>query len=210
MKITLPSFVKTRWFLFTAGIVLGILALLVIRLFTYSPPSTHYHANLAVYLNGQRFEFKGAQYYQEVSICTAAHGITIPQQRAHMHDNINSVIHVHDRATTWGQFFDNIGWTLGPDLIETDDGTLYKADDTNKLNIVLNGQNYTGLGSIQNRIIGDRDRLLISYGDIDSATLQKEYATVPSTAKHYDETADPASCSGAENLSFKDRLHHLF
>lgn len=210
MKITLPTFTKTRWFLFSAGLALGVLALLIIRLFTYSPEATHYHANFAVYLNGQRFTFNGAQYYQEVSICTAAHGISIPQQRAHMHDNINSVIHVHDHAVTWGQFFDNIGWTLGPDLIETDDGTLYRTNGNDKLHIILNGNDYTGLNSIQNMIIKDEDRLLVSFGDINQSTLKSEYATVPSTAHHYDVTADPSSCSGAETLSFKDRLHHLF
>src|SRR5438309_6592742 len=99
-------FLKNKWFLFGAGFVLGVLALLVVRFATYNPPQVHYHANFALYINGQREEFKGAQYYQEVAICTT-NGITIPQQRAHMHDGINSVLHVHDHAVTWGQFFEN-------------------------------------------------------------------------------------------------------
>lgn len=200
---------KHKWFLFGAGLVLGALAILAIRYFTYSPPQVHYHANFAVYINGQREAFKGPQYYQEVAVCTTS-GITLPQQRAHMHDNINDVIHVHDHAVTWDQFFENLGWYVGPDFVQTADGTMYKADDTNKLHILLNGQDYTDLTPITNMLIKDRDRLLISYGNIDDATLQQEYKTVPSTAKHYDESQDPASCAGSEKVTASDRLHHLF
>lgn len=194
----------------SSGLILGALIILGIRFFTYSPDQVHYHANFAVYINGKREEFKGPQYYQEVAICSSTTGITIPQQRAHMHDDINSVIHIHDHAVTWGQFFENFGWYVGPDFIQKDDGTRYVADDTNKLNIIINGQDYTGLQAITNNVIKDRDRLLLSFGDIDSKTLDKEFKSVPSTAKHYDESKDPASCAGSEKVTTKVRLHHLF
>ncbi|HET6924427.1 MAG TPA: hypothetical protein VFH39_01185 [Candidatus Saccharimonadales bacterium] len=204
------SFMRNRWLLFGAGLVLGALVILVIRFATYSVHNTHYHANFAVYLNGQREEFKGPQYYEEVAACTA-HGPIQPAQRAHMHDQINSVIHVHDDGVTWEQFFNNIGWYLGPNFIQTADGTMYTENGNNKLNIMLNGQNLTDLTSIADQTIGDRDRLLISFGDISNAQLQKEYQTVPSTAKHYDETPDPASCAGQLNkVTIGDRFKHLF
>jgi hypothetical protein len=111
---------------------------------------------------------------------------------------------------TWGQFFENLGWYVGPDFIQKDDGTRYVADDTNKLNVVINGQDYTGLQAITNEVINDRDRLLLSFGNIDQKTLDQEFKSVPSTAKHYDESKDPASCSGSEKVTLKDRLHHLF
>jgi hypothetical protein len=201
---------RSRWLMLATGLVLGILALLVIRFFTYSPPQVHYHANFAVYINGQRQEFKGPQYYQEVAVCSSTNDIHMPQQRTHMHDNINSVIHVHDHSVTWGQFFENLGWYVGPDFIETDDGTRYLADDTNKLHIIINGQDYTGLQAITNNVIKDRDRLLLSFGDVGQTTLDNQFKSVPSTAKHYDESKDPASCSGSEKITTSDRLHHLF
>lgn len=201
---------RSRWLILVAGLLLGALVITAIRFFSYQPEHVHYHANVAVYLNGKREEFKGPQYYQEVAICSATTGITIPQQRAHMHDNINSVVHVHDHAVTWGQFFENLGWTVGPDYIETDNGTRYIADATNKLHVIINGQDYTDLTPITNMVIKDKSRLLLSFGDIDKATLQQEYNTVPSTAAHYDATKDPASCSGNEKLTISQRLHHLF
>lgn len=203
-------FLKTTWSLLILGILLGALLILAIRFFTYSRPVTHYHANFAVYINGQREEFKAPRYYQEVAACTA-NGPIQPAERAHMHDDINSVLHVHDDGVTWEQFFNNISWYLGKDFIQTDDGTMYQANGNNKLNIVLNGQNLTDLTSIANSVIKDRDRLLISFGDINEQTLQAEYNSVPSTAKHYDETKDPASCAGQmQKVTLSDRLHHLF
>jgi hypothetical protein len=206
----LHALFASRWALLVLGIFVGCLVVLGIRYATYKPDQVHYHANFAVYLNGKRFEFKGPQYYQEVAICSSTNGITIPEQRAHMHDNINGVIHVHDHAVTWGQFFNNLGWYVGPDFIVTDDGTKYFADDNNKLHVLLNNQDYTDLTPISNMVIGDKSRLLLSFGDIDQKTLQQEYKSVPSTAAHYDVAKDPASCAGSENVTPSVRLHHLF
>ena len=194
----------------TAGVLVGVLGVLAFRFATYYPEHTHYHANFAVYLNGKRDEFKGSQYYQSVAVCSAGRGITIPEQRAHMHDNINSVIHIHDHATTWGQFFENLGWNIGSDFVQTDDGTFYNASADAKLHIFINGQDFTDLMSIANTVIKDKDRLLVSYGVVDAETLKQEYSSVPSTANRYDMSTDPKSCSGADAVTLSDRLHHLF
>lgn len=195
---------------FVSGLLLGALLILGARLVTYTPNRVHYHANFAVYINGTREEFKSPHYYQEVAICSKDQGITTPEARAHLHDNDNSVIHVHDHAVTWGQFFNNIGWLVGSDFVVTDGGITYREADTNKLHIYINNQDYTGLTSIANRVIKDKDRLLVSYGNLDDATLVKEAAAVPSTAGAHDISKDPASCAGAEAVTFKDRLQHLF
>jgi hypothetical protein len=192
------------------GFLLATLVLLGIRFLTYKPDQVHYHANFAVYINGQREQFKDPSYYQEVAICSSTTGITAPQQRAHMHDQISDTVHVHDHAVTWGQFFENLGWYIGPDFLVTKDGTKYVADDSDQLHIIIDGQDYTGLTSITNLVIKDRSRLLVSFGNADDATLQKQFQSVPSTAKHNDETQDPASCAGSEKVTVSQRLHHLF
>jgi len=206
----LKPFLKQTWVLLGVGLLVGVLVLLGIRYFTYKPDQVHFHANFALYINGQREQFKSSLYYQEEAVCSSVNGLTSPQQRAHMHDNINSVIHVHDHAVTWGQFFENLGWYIGPDFIETADGTMYRNDGDSQLHIVKNGQDFTGLGAITNTLIKDRERLLVSFGNIDDATLQQEFKTVPNTAKHYDEAKDPASCAGSEKVTASQRLHHLF
>src|ERR1039458_1536092 len=131
------QFVKARWFIAISCLVLGAAIILGIRFATYKPESVHYHANFALYINGQREQFKGAQYYTETEMCSANAAMT-PVGRAHMHDNVNNVVHVEDHAVTWGQFFTNIGWTLGATTIITPDGTIYAEHDQNKLHIVIN------------------------------------------------------------------------
>lgn len=202
--------VKNRWFLGVVCLLLGAAVVLGIRFFTYKPETVHYHANFAVYLNGQQELFKDARYYTEVETCDASNTMT-PTGRVHMHDKVNNVIHVEDHAVTWGQFFQNLGWSLGPNYIVTRDGVMYEENGANKLNLILNGQNYTDFGGLQNTVINDQDKLLISFGNEDQATLQKQYAAIPSTAKKYDVTPDPASCSGSHaTVSASDRFKHLF
>lgn len=198
---------STRWAWFLIGLLIGVLGLLAVRFATYSMPETHYHANFAVYINGQRETFKDATYYEEVKVCSL-HGAT-PQARVHMHDEENGVVHVHDDAVTWGDLFANLGWSVGGDFIHTRT-TLYQANDTDKVNIILNGQDLTDLTNIQNEVIHDKDRLLVSYGPSDENTLQSQFKTVPSSADSYDTRPDPASCSGGEETTWQQKLHHLF
>jgi len=209
MKI--PSILKSNWFVLAAGLVLGALIVLTIRFATYAPPAhTHYHANFAVYINGQREQFKDPSYYTEVAACSLSEHMQ-PEQRAHMHDNVNNVVHVHDDGATWGQLFENLGWYVGPDFVQTRDGTLYKAGGDNQLHVLLNNDDFTGLSAITNQVIGDRDRLLISFGNPSEQELQKEFKSIPSTAKHYDESKDPASCAGVMDHSApSERFKHLF
>jgi hypothetical protein len=187
------------------GAVLGFILLAAVRLVTYSPERTHYHANFAVYINGERQQFKGPQYYEDVAVCSAYKDMT-PKKRTHMHNNINDTVHVHDNAVTWGDFFQNLGWVVDNDFIKTDT-QLYTENDTQKVSFMLNGQDQP---SISNTVIGDEDRLLISYGSEKSSGLDKQYDSIAKTAHEHDETQDPASCSGDEQISVKDRLKHIF
>lgn len=199
--------------IFVVGLLVGAVLILGINFVSYTPMHhTHYHANFALYINGMREQFKDKQYYEDVAICSASTGITFPQQRAHMHDGVNSVVHVHDNSTTWGQFFENIGWYVGPNFVQTKAGVIYKADGTTKLHIVINGQDYTDLTPITNQVIGDKDRLLVSYGDLSQNLVDSEDKTVASTAAKYDASIDPASCAGGhdETPTLKQRFNNLF
>lgn len=203
------EFVKSRWFMFIAGIVLASLVIFGIRFATYKHEETHYHANFMVYINGKAEEFKDPTYYQPVEMCTLVKEIT-PPVRAHMHDNVGSVVHVEDHAVTWGQFFNNLGWNVGKTFIQTPDGLYTSEPGQNKLHIILNDKDLTDVNTITNMVINDKDRLLISYGDGDEQTLKDEFRSVPNNAAKFDAEKDPSTCSGHEDATFNDRLHHLF
>lgn len=190
------------------GILLGAAIVLGIRFATYHEEKVHYHANFAVYIDGKREEFKNPIYYTDTA-CSLETEMT-PQERAHMHDNVNDVVHVEDYAVTWGQFFDNLGWYVGPNFIAKSDGTIYQSNDTAKLNVLINGEDYTGLGALTNRVIGDKDKVLISYGNESQKDLNSQYKTIASTAGKYNTTQDPASCGGSHETTLSERLKHLF
>lgn len=196
----------SKWVFLVYGLLLGAFIVLAVRFITYAPTETHYHANFAVYINGQQEPFKDPKYYQEVTLCSL-HGST-PLSRAHMHDEVPGVIHVHDQAVTWGQFFENLGWGIGPNYLY-DGSTLHVGDGSAQLNIELNGQNLTGLTDISDQVIQDKDRLLVSFGNIDPQTLSSEYKTVPTSAAQYDKQKDPSSCKGPEDVTLADRFKHL-
>ena len=209
MKIKLAKVVKSGWFLVLAGLVAGALIVLAIRFASYKPEEhVHYHANFAMYLNGQREEFNNPVYYTEVEeSCTAEEVKMTPHERAHMHDSVNDVVHVEDEAVTWGQFFQNLGWVVDNRLIRSHD-QLFVPDGDNQVTFMLNGKKTE---SLVNRVIGDKDKLLVSFGNITDDELQKQYQAIPATAEKYNNTPDPASCSGGKSkATMRDRLNHMF
>ena len=207
MRPKLSKIIKSGWFIGGVAFVLGAGAILAIRFATYHPADeVHYHANFAVYINGQREKFKDQYYYQAIEEACEVKKHMTPHERAHMHDNVNDVVHVEDEAVTWGNFFQNIGWTVNPKLIQTPSQTLL-VQDSNKISFILNGE---ATDNLVGRVIKDQDRLLVDYGDSPEQVLQEEYSSVASTAVKYDNAKDPATCGGSQRTTSRDRLRHMF
>lgn len=182
--------------MFLIGLFAGILIVLSIRFFNYKPEERpHYHANFVIYLNGQKEEFKDIFYYIGGESCTTEgeHEVT-PQARAHMHDMVNDVVHIEDEAVTWGQFFQNIGWMVDSKLIRTPD-QVFMADSQSKVSFMLNGKK---VDSVTNRVVGNKDRLLVDFGSTNDDTLQKEFDAIASTAEKYNGSKDSGSCGAGE------------
>lgn len=204
-KMNIRSNIKM---MFLIGLFAGILIVLAVRFFNYKPEEhPHYHANFAVYLNGQREQFKDIFYYIGGESCTgeSEHQMT-PYARAHMHDRVNDVVHVEDEAVTWGQFFQNMGWVVDPKIIRTPD-QIFLADSLNKVSFILNGEK---VDNTVGQVIGDKDRLLVDYGSSSGEDLEKKFQTVASNAEQYNNSSDSGACGGeSEKNSWKDRLKHM-
>ena len=191
---------KKNILIVTSSLIVGALMLTAVRFFFDQPLPTHYHANFAVFIDGKREEFKGPGYYEEVQSCVTLEN---PRNRTHMHMPDNNVVHVHDKFVTWGNFFENIGWALGPDTLVTTNA-VYRTQDGKTLTFLLNGKEVT---SPYNKMVKDEDTLLISYGDGSADHKQQaEAAKHPTTAHTANVQHDPAACKGAEPLGFKTRL----
>lgn len=202
-KNNLPSYT-----LLFIGFIIGILWLGALRFWLVKPAEeTHYHANFAVYIDGSREEFKSFTYYEEEVACTTAFADN-PKGRAHMHDNVNDVIHVHDKRVTYANFFENISWSIGPSFVRADT-KLITNTDTEKWVYILNDQK---VDRIDNRIIGDQDKLLVSYGPSDT-DFMAQYNKIENKAAQHDSEQDPTTCSGLNGpikTSFGVKLKHAF
>ena len=187
--------------------MVGAILILGLRFITYGPEKVHYHANFSVYVNGQKEQFQDMRYYEETeaTACTLEK-VESPSERAHMHGNINSVVHVEDHLVTWGNFFQNLGWGLGADYLKTAD-KIYTPDSKIKLTFILNGKKVDDIAKV---IINSEDRLLVYYGAPSTELINKLYTSVPGTAGKYNVERDPAGCSGNTQVKITDRLKHLF
>lgn len=192
---------KRRISLVAIGFLLGVLGFTTYRIVTYKTMRVHHHANFALYINGERDEFKSFTFYEEVQAC-ADHGAANPKSRVHMHNQDASLIHVHDNGATWGHFFANLGYGLTDKALQNDDG-VFAASDDDKLTFILNGQE---VSTIANRVISSEDVLLINYGSEDNETLEQRFKEIPSNAQEFNGKNDPGGCAGNEAPSFIKRL----
>lgn len=75
----------------------------------------HFHAGFVVYVDGVRQDYSGAQ-YMHIDMCSIEEkqdSRTMQKEdRAHLHNNIGDVAHIHAEGVTWGELFENTGITL--------------------------------------------------------------------------------------------------
>ena len=135
---------------------------------------THEHANFAVFVQGQKFDFNSADYIGE-------EGAEFSEV-AHIHRPRYSVVHVHMSGTSWNEFLKSIHIELlDPTIVGVEDkttcltvpgGKKYCNTDKEKLHFIVNGVKVDG---VSDSLITDLDRVLISYGSEDEAALMKQY-----------------------------------
>lgn len=187
--------------------ILGVIFVLGIRFTTYQLDSTHYHANFGLFINTKQDEFKNFTFYEEVQTCSL-HDENNMRSKAHMHDQSAGLIHVHDKGVTWGQFFANLGYTLGDKVIVTDQGVFADGVNGSRLNFKLNGNE---VKNIANTVIKSEDVLLVNYGTDNETDITKHSVQIPRNAHEANSKADPASCSGsADAPTFGQRLRAAF
>ncbi len=192
------------------GMALGVLALGVARFLGVPPPeATHFHANWAIYIDGEHLDLSDQRYMEEISSCYTVDGQVTPQSRVHMHEGNYDVVHVHHLGATWGHLAGNLGIGLGEGYLILDDGTRIFDGEDGRFTYVLNGR---ALTSAHNQLIASEDRLLISFGSESLSELgESRFDQVATTAGEYNLREDPATCSGSgEPLGVWERLKLAF
>lgn len=172
------------------GILVGILALVAFRFAFAAPePPTHFHANWAVWVDGQRLDLTGDRFMEDVSACQIV-GKVLPTQRVHLHNHDMAVVHVHQPGVTWGHLLANLGMGIGQRYLALADGTLRVDSAGRTLKVVPNGRPES---VIDNQLIRSGDRLLISYGPESAAeVLRTQFPRVAANAEEFNRKPDPA------------------
>jgi hypothetical protein len=193
---------------FAAGAVTLFLLLGVVRYSaSAADQAVHYHANWAVFVNGQRLDLSGNDYMEDVMQCSVDPTHQRAEERVHMHANNQDVVHVHASGVTWGHLLANLGMWAGRDYLDLGDRVLRNGPD-GQLKLIRNGQSTFSLRALP---IESEDRLLISFGpeSVDEV-IATQFPSVASTAGEYNTLPDPASCSGGAEESTATRLRRAF
>jgi len=192
------------------GMALGALGLGATRFLWVPPPEvTHFHANWAIYVDGERLDLSDRRYMEEVSGCSTVEGEMTAQARIHMHEGNYDVVHIHHLGATWGHLAGNLGIGLGEGYLILNDGTRIFDGEAGRFTYILNGR---ALTSAHNELVKSEDRLLINYGSESLDELGTgRFGEVAATAGEYNTREDPATCSGSgEPLGMWGRLKSAF
>jgi hypothetical protein len=184
------------------GVLATLIIVFLLRVAVQPHPNhIHYHADMAVFIDGKQVDFSGPKFMEDVSNCAANPEEMTARQRVHLHEQNGSSVHVHASGVTWSHFFSNLGWNITPQVVVTDTNTLY----TNKpVRFLLNGSE---VRTPMNDTIGDEDQLVISIGDAPVSEVQQWARSLERGAHEANGSSDPASCgsSGHAELTFKER-----
>ena len=187
---------------------LGILVLFLLlryQINTSKEAEFHEHADFALFIEGEAFDFSDTRYMtMEPCMLTPQESVPIDEKpledSVHLHNNDGSVIHVHRPGITYSDFFESLGMRLEDDSLDDADGNEFKTTDEKSFTFMLNGEM---VDSLANAEIRNLDQVLISYGDAerDSEVLMSEYGSISnkscisSEACLHREPAAPENCS---------------
>lgn len=168
------------------------------------PP--HFHANFALYINGERLDFSGDEFMEDIAGCSIT-GEIWARDRVHLHENNPDTIHVHHSGVTWWHFFANNRFTFWENFISSDSWEVYINSWERKLYFILNGKE---ISNPFNTLISSEDRLLIIYGQEDETARQWLYDTVSKNAPEYNAKYDPGSCGGTNENALMVIVREMF
>jgi len=170
----------------------------------FIPP--HFHANFAMYIEGERVDFSDDKYMEDIAACGIG-GVIYPSHRAHLHENNGETIHIHHEWVSFGHFFSNIWFSFGENYIVNDESKIYQEAAWDQVTFILN---WKIVENPFNRLIKSEDRLLISYGSESEEVLLERYSSVSNNAGEYNAKYDPGSCWGNNENGIVVLIHQMF
>lgn len=130
--------------------------------------STHIHADIKVYINGQPIDFSQKKYQLTTNFI-------------HFEDGIGNAIHIHATGIEAGHLLRSVGINFNSDCLFID-GQSYCNEGSRKIKYYANGKLNREL---YNYAMKDLDKILISYGDEDDSEMQKQLDSITNLAPKY-------------------------
>ena len=130
--------------------------------------STHIHADVKVYINGNSIDFSQRKYQ-------------LASRFIHFEEGIGDVAHVHATGMTVGHLLKSLGVDFNSNCIVFERQN-YCDGGNKKLRFYVNGQLNN---EFDNSIIKDLDKYLISYGSEDGEYIKKQLDSITNLAPKY-------------------------
>jgi hypothetical protein len=143
------------------SILFFILILIGIGLYTYTnkePKLRHIHAGFILFIDGKQKDFSGIDFMSLKPCRDDQNSYTkeeIQDQKAHLHDNVGTIVHSHREGAQWKNLFENMG---------------YDPASSKTLNGYINGKK---INNILNYPINDYDSAVFFIGREDAKLLSK-------------------------------------
>ena len=193
------------------GIILGVLGTaLAIRQGLFDPPPSefHEHAEFALFLNGERFDFSKDE-FMTVEPCEIGETGWIPSARAHvgeeglksgvdLHNNVGHIIHLHREGITVRNFFNSLDMQFEDGWFVDRNGKETKDDAKNSFRAFRNGREVKDAPNLEMR---DLDQLLVTYGprNRNQTSIDAEMASLTNTACIYSNKCPHRGTAPAED-----------
>lgn len=130
--------------------------------------STHQHADVKVYINGQAIDFLQSKYQ-------------LAARFIHFEEGVGDVIHMHATGLSMGHLFRSLGMDFNDNCIVFEN-TDYCRSENKKLRFYVNGKEND---EFDNYVMRGLDRILVSYGAQSGAEIQEQLDSVTNLSPKY-------------------------
>lgn len=131
----------------------------------------HEHTDFKVYLNGTPLNFAKQKYMSAKD--------RVIDNFMHLHDLDGQLIHQHMSTTTLKDFFASLNMSFTADCFVTDNNAQYCNNGDSTIKMYVNGVKNE---QFEDYDFNDLDRILITYGNEDAETIQKQIESVSDKA----------------------------
>jgi len=114
----------------------------------------HYHADFAMYLHGERYNFSQKKYMSTENKSLS--------NFAHFHDMNGNIIHKHAEGVTLGFFLETLNIKLNATCLMLDNGASYCTEGNKEWKMYVGGEHNDQFDTYD---VQDEDKILLSYGD---------------------------------------------